>query len=496
MDKLGAGTFGCVYRQVTNNTVTAVKKFNKLIGNDLPHPVLRELTMIQLLSHPNLVKHLGINRIGQELELVMEYGGVSMRKYCRETSQTTRYGQVVSVAYQLLSVLNYFYSVRAVHRDIKPDNILITIKDDKPVIKLCDLGLAKILTPCTESENSPRVCTLNYRPPEHFTKNANTYTHAVDMWGLGCVLIEFVRNEPLFTGRNEQEVLRKILQMVPVSEADHKFFGFYIKYDLCNKEKFFKLPDMYDYTLTNRNNVIDILGILRDMIESMLHINPSSRATAKQAIQHKLFDKFERGPEVKNLLKISARHTESPHHLPANVRNSYVKYIFDFTEAQKLQKQTTLLAADIFDRATCILKPSNAELPLFTASIIWMCSKYVDLQTVNKQLFTKKFSEEDLQKTERKIFECLGFICHRATLLDLYREIRGPKKMITDQEWQMIKNMMMDYEKFRGKGTEEVTQMLKEELMKINDELISSSSTEIGSRLELIASEKAKKVNQ
>jgi len=483
MDKLGAGTFGVVYKEIQGTTVTAVKKFNKLVGNDIPHPVLRELTMIQLLSHPNLVRHVATRRIGQEIELVMEYGGINMRKYCRETPQTTRYRQVVSVAYQLLSVLNYFYSVRAVHRDIKPDNILITIKDNKPEIKVCDLGLAKILTPCTESENSPRVCTLNYRPPEHFVQGAYVYTHAVDMWGLGCVLIEFVRGEPLFTGRNEQEVLRKILQTVPVSEADHKTFGFYIKYELCNREKFFKLPDIYDFTLTNRDNLTDMLNTLQQLIEAMLHVNPSTRITAKQAIQHKLFDNYAKGPEVRNLLKISARHNIEPHHLTARVRNSYVQYIFEFTEAQKLQKQTTLLAADMFDRAVCILKPEIKELPLITASIIWMCSKYVDLQTVNKQLFTRKFTEAELQRTERKVFECLGFICHRATLLDLYRELRGPKKIITDQEWSMLKNMMMDYDRFRGKGTEEVTLMLREELSKINDEIVSSSSTDFGSRL-------------
>lgn len=491
MDKLGAGTFGVVYKEVQGTTVTAVKKFNKLIGRDIPHPVLRELTMIQLLSHPHLVRHIATRRLGQEIELVMEYGGINLRKYCRETPQTVRYRQVVSVAYQLLSVLNYFYSVRAVHRDIKPDNILITIRDDKPVIKVCDLGLAKILTPCTESENSPRVCTLNYRPPEHFASGAAVYTHAVDMWGLGCVLIEFVRGEPLFTGRSEPEVLRKILQTVPVSEADHKTFGFYIKYDICNKEKFFKLPDIYDFTLTNRDNLTDVLNILQQLVEAMLHVNPSTRITAKQAIQHRLFAGYDKPPEVKNLLKISARHAAEPHHLHLKVRNSYVNYIFEFTEAQKLQKQTTLLAADMFDRAVCILKPDGKELALLTASIIWMCSKYVDLQTVNRQLFTKKFTEEDLQRTERKVFECLGFICHRATLLDLYRELRGPKKIITDQEWQLLKNMMMDYDRFRGKGTEEVTTMLKDELGKISDEINCSSSAEFGSRLDRVETKKS-----
>ncbi len=480
-EKIGQGTYGTVYREVRGGQTYAVKHFHNLLGKDLAHPILRELTIIQLLQHPNLIRMMEIRANGGDIELVMEYGGMNMRKYCTKVSAEQRAEEVQTVAYQLLSALRYLFAVRCVHRDLKPDNILIS-KADGLLIKICDLGLSKILTPGTEGVNSPRVCTLNYRPPENSLSKAENYTHAVDIWGTGCVLYEFVTGSLLFPGRIELAVLQKILQTVPVSAEDHVAMKLPIPLESCNREPFFKIPAMYDYTMTN-SKLTERMDQCQNLIEMMLAVNPARRINAKEAMGHKLFRGM-KVPEIRNQLRMSARHPPDPHYLDAETRTKYVKYIIDFTESQMLQKQTVLLSISNFDRSICALKPPKTKLGLLTAAIIYMCSKYVDIATVNRGLFTKKYSEKDLYEAEREVIQSIGFVCHRATLLDLYREIRGPG-MVSEGAWNIMKLMVMDYENFRDKGTEEIRKNLETRLLEIEPAKSSDdSSGKIGSRID------------
>ena len=92
--------------------------------------------------------------------------------------------------YQLIMGLVHCYSRKILHRDIKPQNILIF---DNYFVKLCDFGLARPSgIPAKQYSNG--VITLWYRPPDILLGN-NNYTHVCDMWGVGCILAELISTD-------------------------------------------------------------------------------------------------------------------------------------------------------------------------------------------------------------------------------------------------------------------------------------------------------------
>ena len=105
------------------------------------------------------------------------------------------------ITYQLLCALKYLHSANVVHRDLKPQNILLSSNCD---VKLCDFGLVRIIkAPSYESLNggdlTQYVVTRWYWDPE-LLLGCETYTQAIYIWGLGCILGEMLYRKALFRG--------------------------------------------------------------------------------------------------------------------------------------------------------------------------------------------------------------------------------------------------------------------------------------------------------
>ena len=106
---------------------------------------------------------------------------------------------IQNIAAQLVSALYYLHSNRILHRDMKPQNILIG-KGGK--IKLCDFGLAKYKTlDDNKKPISSHVVTRWYRAPEVIL-GAESYSYPVDIWALGCIFAELLGRSPLFPGED------------------------------------------------------------------------------------------------------------------------------------------------------------------------------------------------------------------------------------------------------------------------------------------------------
>lgn len=105
---------------------------------------------------------------------------------------------------QILEGVAYLHENGILHRDLKPDNILISFEG---CIKITDFDLAREID--YQKPMSRGVATIYYRPPEIFFGETH-YDFAVDMWSVGCILAELILREPIFKGRNEIDVLFKI----------------------------------------------------------------------------------------------------------------------------------------------------------------------------------------------------------------------------------------------------------------------------------------------
>lgn len=110
--------------------------------------------------------------------------------------------------YQLLRGLKYMHSANVLHRDLKPCNLLLNANCD---LKICDFGLARITS--ETDYMTEYVVTRWYRAPE-LLLNCSEYTAAIDIWSVGCILMEIFKREPLFPGRDYVQQLGLIVEVL------------------------------------------------------------------------------------------------------------------------------------------------------------------------------------------------------------------------------------------------------------------------------------------
>jgi len=204
---------------------------------------------------------------------------------------------------QILTSLLYMAlpEINVVHCDLKPENILLR-NPKRSAIKVIDFGSS-----CRSDEKIySYIQSRFYRAPEVLLGLA--YSCAIDMWSLGCILVEMHTGEPLFSGADEVDQIYKICEVLGLPSDDiitksQKVGKLFI---LCEPENgsSFKLKG---FDINSRRNLVDILGVpqgrrkgepghtsqdylkFKDLIEKMLDFNSQTRITPLQALQHPFF---------------------------------------------------------------------------------------------------------------------------------------------------------------------------------------------------------------
>ena len=161
----------------------------------------------------------------ETLYLVMEFFPETLRGVLdrlAESSMRMKTGRMTSLMGQLASALGHLEKLGLMHRDMKPDNVLVDVQTDRLV--LCDFGSAKFAERGSGSTPSATyVCTRFYRSPE-LILGRDLYSTSVDIWSFGCIVAEFAYGGPLFTGDTQVEVMSRIIWirgMVTVDDIAH-----------------------------------------------------------------------------------------------------------------------------------------------------------------------------------------------------------------------------------------------------------------------------------
>ncbi|KAJ8752853.1 hypothetical protein K2173_008588 [Erythroxylum novogranatense] len=194
---LGRGTFGHVFVGFNseNGEMCAMKEVT-LFSDDAKSKesakqLMQEISLLSRLRHPNIVQYYGTETVGDKLYIYLEYvSGGSIYKLLQDYGQLGELA-IRSYTQQILSGLAYLHSKSTVHRDIKGANILVD--SNGRVIKLADFGMAKHIT--------GQSCHLSFKGSPYWMapeviKNSNGCNLAVDIWSLGCTVLEMATTKP------------------------------------------------------------------------------------------------------------------------------------------------------------------------------------------------------------------------------------------------------------------------------------------------------------
>jgi len=284
---LGSGSFGCVYeaKNTTFGNKVAMKVIKKDKENELDEQEIRnEINILKQLSHPNIVKIYEFYISENHYYIITEF--------CKEGELFSyiknKYSerQLAVLFYQVFSGLWYLHENKILHRDIKLENIMIDGKEtDKKTgeelfwAKIIDFGTAKLF----EKNKKERdvVGSSYYIAPEVLKQN---YNEKCDTWSVGVILYMTLVGRAPFDGKDDEEIIYKI------SSVDY------------NK---------------NEPRLVKHSDEVRDLVSHLLDKNIERRYSAKEALNHPWFTKFEGRalfrnfeeeevkPYINNLLKYS-----------------------------------------------------------------------------------------------------------------------------------------------------------------------------------------------
>ncbi|XP_074703758.1 cyclin-dependent kinase 3-like isoform X1 [Strix aluco] len=292
VEKIGEGTYGVVYKARNKHTgqLVALKKIRLDSGTEgVPSTAIREISLLKELKHPNIVRLLDVIHGQKKLYLVFEYLNQDLKKYL-DSSQTGEIplSLVKNYLFQLLQGVSFCHSQGVIHRDLKPQNLLI---NEAGTIKLADFGLARTFGVPLRTYTH-EVVTLWYRAPE-ILLGCRYYSTAVDIWSIGCIFAEMVTRRALFPGDSEIDQLFRIFRTLG-TPTEVTWPGVT------------QLPD-YKGTFPRwtRKEMEEIVPNLdrdgRDLLVQLLLYDPSRRITAKAALDHKYFWRSPQSPEEQHV---------------------------------------------------------------------------------------------------------------------------------------------------------------------------------------------------
>ncbi|XP_028327693.1 cyclin-dependent kinase 15-like isoform X2 [Gouania willdenowi] len=218
LEKLGEGTSSSVYKGFSriNGQLVALKVIRTKEEEGVPFTAIREASLLKRLKHANVVLLHDIVHTSDTLTFVFEFMQTDLSQYLIQHPGGLRANNVRIFLFQILRGLSYIHTRSILHRDLKPQNLLLSNRGE---IKLADFGLARSKSVPSQSF-SCEVVTLWYRPPDVLLGSTD-YSTALDVWGAGCVFVEMLQGAPAFPGKSDQfEQLHLIWEVMGVPSED------------------------------------------------------------------------------------------------------------------------------------------------------------------------------------------------------------------------------------------------------------------------------------
>jgi serine/threonine-protein kinase PRP4 len=309
---LGKGMFSSVVRATDSKTggLVAIKIIRQ--NDTMKKAGLKEIGILEQLQEadPDDKKH--VIRFERYFDhkghLCMVFENLSMnlrevlKKFGRDVGLNLK--AIRAYAQQIFLGLSLLRKCNILHADLKPDNLLVN--EQRNILKVCDLGSA---SPATDNEVTPYLVSRFYRAPEIIL--GIPYDHAIDVWSIGCTLFELYTGKILFTGRNNNQMLRAIMEcrgkyppkLLRRGSLAHMHFDDMLNFHSTEEDKITRrlVTRVVDFKKPTRDLKTRLMGkgtrgmtdseakeltLFMDLLDRCLSLNPEKRCTPTEALKH------------------------------------------------------------------------------------------------------------------------------------------------------------------------------------------------------------------
>jgi len=288
INQIGKGAYGSVikYQDVFTKEMVAIKKLQKIDDIFDAKQVLREIIILKNCDHQQILKLKGFfleENLGSiQVYVVTELMDFDLYTVIRNSQKEMTNDHIQYIMFQIFLGVYYLHENNIVHRDIKPNNILL---DETCQVKLCDFGLAREVKDKADQNKTEYVVTRYYRAPE-IMLNSRKYDSAVDIWSVGCTFFELIESEILFKKAETYiELLNLIFKFLgtPGKEIIEQVENIHAK-NWILKQEYYPPKQISDHLKKNIPNEA------KDLLNKCLVIDPNQRITAKEALRHPYFE--------------------------------------------------------------------------------------------------------------------------------------------------------------------------------------------------------------
>ncbi|KAG8767309.1 TFIIH complex serine/threonine-protein kinase subunit kin28 [Ceratobasidium sp. 428] len=201
-------SYSATGRQASTDRKIAIKKIKVAqMKEGLDQSAIREVRYLRELHHPNVIELLDVFSTKTNLNLVLEFLETDLEAVIKDRSSVFLPADIKSWMAMTLRGLEYCHRNWVLHRDLKPNNLLIAADGQ---LKLADFGLARDFADPGQKMTC-QVITRWYRPPE-LLYGARYYSTGVDMWSVGCIFAELMLRTPYLPGESDMDQLKTIFR--------------------------------------------------------------------------------------------------------------------------------------------------------------------------------------------------------------------------------------------------------------------------------------------
>uniref|UniRef100_A0A915PI43 Cyclin-dependent kinase 7 n=1 Tax=Setaria digitata TaxID=48799 RepID=A0A915PI43_9BILA len=278
---LGEGQFANVYKakDTETNEFVAIKKIKLGSRHEAMDGVnrtaLREIKLLQELHHDNIIGLLDVIGHKTNIQLVFDFMETDLEHLVKDKAIILMPEHIKNMILQMLLGLEYLHLHWVLHRDLKPNNLLINLQGR---IKIADFGLARFFG-SPNRHYTHQVVTRWYRAPE-LLYAARSYGVGIDMWSVGCIIAELLLRVPIFPGESDIDQLVKIYSVLGTPTVE----------DWAGLEEFPDFITIKPMPAMPLKSVFTAAGDdLIELIYQCLRFDPNKRWNATQALRSYYF---------------------------------------------------------------------------------------------------------------------------------------------------------------------------------------------------------------